>query len=234
MTNAEKPAVRSARHTPSNKTQSQWLLPSSFGLLGRERYGHRIIGTTNWRSEKKSFGVKQADRRQHVYVIGRTGMGKTTLLENMILQDIEQDRGVAVLDPHGDLAQRLLDCVARRRFNDVVYFNSQDLQWPFALSPFEHVDPEKRHLVAASLMSVFEKPFASSWGPRMAHILRNSSLALLEAAARGSSLSPACCVMHITERRSSRSSRIRRSATSGRAGSRPTGLAFVPKRLPPS
>ncbi len=139
-----------------------------------------IIGATNWRNEKKPFGIKQADRRQHIYVIGKTGMGKTTLLENMIIQDIEQDRGVAVLDPHGDLAQRLLDFIPRRRINDVVFFNPQDLAWPFALNPFEQVGAEKRHLVAATLMSVFEKLFASSWGPRMAHILRNSILALLE------------------------------------------------------
>jgi hypothetical protein len=139
-----------------------------------------IIGTTNWRDHKKPFGIKQADRRQHIYVIGKTGMGKTTLLENMIVQDVEQGRGVGVLDPHGDLAQRLLEFVPRHRINDVIYFNPQDLKWPFALNPFEHVGAEKRHLVAASLMSVFEKLFASSWGPRMAHILRNSILALLE------------------------------------------------------
>ena len=139
-----------------------------------------IIGTTNWRNQKNQFGIKQKDRRHHIYVVGKTGMGKTTLLENMIIQDMEQGRGVGVLDPHGDLAQRLLDFVPRQRINDVVYFNPQDLEWPFSLNPFERVDAGKRHLVAASLMSVFEKLFASSWGPRMAHILRNSILALLE------------------------------------------------------
>ena len=139
-----------------------------------------IIGATNWRDRKRPFGIKQRDRRHHVYVIGKTGMGKTTLLENMIIQDIEQDRGVAILDPHGDLALRLLDFVPKERINDVVYFNPQDLDWPFSLNPFERVAPESRHLVAASLMSVFAKLFASSWGPRMAHILRNSILALLE------------------------------------------------------
>jgi len=107
-------------------------------------------------------------------------MGKTTLLENMIIRNIEQGRGVGVLDPHGDLAQWLLDFIPKQRINDVVYFNPQDLEWPFSLNPFENVGPDKRHLVAASLMAVFEKLFASSWGPRMAHILRNSILALLE------------------------------------------------------
>lgn len=121
-----------------------------------------------------------SDRRHHLYIIGKTGMGKTTLVENMIIQDMKQGRGVGVLDPHGDLAQRLLDFVSKRRINDVVYFNPQDLGWPFSLNPFERVGAEKRHLVAASLMSVFEKLFASSWGPRMAHILRDEILGLLD------------------------------------------------------
>lgn len=139
-----------------------------------------ILGTSNWRGGTRLFGIKPADRRQHVYVIGKTGMGKTTLLEHMIVQDLEQDRGVGVLDPHGDLAERVLRFVPRRRLNDVVLFGPQDLAWPCALNPFEQVGPDKRHLVAASLMSVFEKLFADSWGPRMAHILRNSILSLLE------------------------------------------------------
>ncbi|NIA11985.1 MAG: type IV secretion system DNA-binding domain-containing protein, partial [Nitrospiraceae bacterium] len=142
--------------------------------------GMTIIGMTNWRNERKPFAIKEKDRRHHIYVIGKTGMGKTTLLENMIVQDIHQGRGVGVLDPHGDLAKRLLDFVPRGRINDVVYFNPGDLDWPFALNPFEHVAAERRSLVAASLMAVFEKLFSSSWGPRMAHILRNCILTLLE------------------------------------------------------
>jgi len=139
-----------------------------------------LLGTTNWRGEERPVGIRSADRRQHIHVIGKTGMGKTTLLENMIVQDIEQGRGVGVVDPHGDLAARVLQFVPRHRINDVIYFNPQDVEWPFALNPFERVGADRRHLVAASLMSVFEKLFASSWGPRMAHILRNSILALLE------------------------------------------------------
>ena len=142
--------------------------------------GITLLGTSNWRGQRQPFGIKAADRRQHFHVIGKTGMGKTTLLENMIIQDMEQGLGVGVVDPHGDLAIRLLRFVPRQRINDVVYFNPQDVEWPFSLNPFEHVGADRRHLVAASLMSVFEKLFASSWGPRMAHILRNSILALLE------------------------------------------------------
>lgn len=162
-----------------------------------------IIGATDWRGASQPFGIKPVDRRQHIYIIGKTGMGKTTLLENMIRQDIEQGHGVGVLDPHGDLAVRLLVFIPRQRVNDVVHFNPQDLEWPFALNPFEHVGAEKRHLVAASLMSVFEKLFAASWGPRMAHILRNSILSLLEVPGSTRPRYHASCVMRITEARSS-------------------------------
>jgi len=86
-----------------------------------------LLGTANWREQRKSFGIKQPDRRQHVYIIGKTGMGKTTLLENMIIQDIEQGRGVGVLDPHGDLAERLLAFIPQYRINDVVHFNPHDM-----------------------------------------------------------------------------------------------------------
>lgn len=138
------------------------------------------IGRTSWRDHRDRFGIKQRDRRQHIYIVGKTGMGKTTLLQNMIVQDMEQGKGVAVLDPHGDLAQGLLGFVPKSRINDVVYFNPQALDWPFSLNPLERVPNNRRPLVGASLMSVFKRLFYDSWGPRMAHILRNSILALLE------------------------------------------------------
>jgi hypothetical protein len=139
-----------------------------------------LLGSIRWRDRKDAFGIHSVDRRQHVYVVGKTGMGKTTLLETMLLQDIEKGRGVGILDPHGDLAERLLDFIPRARINDVVYFNPQDRAWPCALNPLENVAPEQRPLVAAALMSVFHRLFGDSWGPRMAHILRNSFLALLD------------------------------------------------------
>lgn len=113
-------------------------------------------------------------------MVGKTGMGKTTLLENLAIQDIRKDRGVCLIDPHGDLAEELLDFVPKRRINQVVYFNPQDLGWPMGLNVLRKVSPGHRHLVVSGLLSVFYKLFSYSWGPRMEHILRNSFYALLD------------------------------------------------------
>ncbi|MBS3787494.1 MAG: type IV secretion system DNA-binding domain-containing protein [Candidatus Bipolaricaulota bacterium] len=137
------------------------------------------IGKTNFRGEKK-FGIKREDRRHHAYVVGKTGTGKTTLLKQMAVQDIRNGEGVAVIDPHGDLAEELLDYVPKERINDVVYFNPADLDYPIGLNVFKNVDSSERHLVASGLMSVFKRLFHDSWGPRLEHILRNSIYALLE------------------------------------------------------
>lgn len=137
------------------------------------------IGKTNFRGEKK-FGIKRKDRRHHCYVVGKTGTGKSTLLKRMAVQDIQNGEGLAVIDPHGDLAEELLDYVPKERINNVVYFNPADLEYPIGLNVFKGVGKEERHLVASGLMSVFQRMFSDSWGPRLEHILRNSIYALLE------------------------------------------------------
>lgn len=115
-----------------------------------------------------------------MYVIGKTGMGKTTLLENMAIQDIRNGNGLAIVDPHGEFADKLIDYVPSERTNEVVYFNPGDINWPIALNVMEKVDPEHRHLVASGLIGVFKKIWANSWGPRLEYLLRNAILALLE------------------------------------------------------
>lgn len=139
-----------------------------------------IIGKTNFRNQETIFGIKDADRRRHLYIIGKTGTGKSTLLENMAIQDIRTGKGVAVVDPHGELAEKLLDFVPRNRINDVLYFNPADLEWPIAFNLLENVEPDKRHLVASGLIGVFRKIWADSWGPRLEYLLRNIILSLLE------------------------------------------------------
>ena len=126
------------------------------------------------------IGISEKDRRNHVYVIGKTGMGKSTLLENMLISDIQKGAGVGLVDPHGDLAQKVLSFVPSSRINQVVYINPADLDWPLAFNILENKDREFNHLVASSLVSVFKKTWADSWGPRLEHILRNTMLALLE------------------------------------------------------
>ncbi len=135
---------------------------------------------TDARNKKIRFGIKSADRLKHLYVIGKTGMGKSTLLENMAIQDIQNGNGVAFIDPHGGTAEKLLDYVPENRVKDVLYFAPFDLDYPISFNIMEDVGPDKRHLVVAGLMATFEKIWADAWSARMAYILQNTLLALLE------------------------------------------------------
>ncbi|MBI2411272.1 MAG: type IV secretion system DNA-binding domain-containing protein [Candidatus Kerfeldbacteria bacterium] len=139
-----------------------------------------VFAQTNFRNEFRSFGIKEDDRRRHMYMIGKTGMGKSTLLENMIIQDIREGRGLAVVDPHGDLVEKVVNFVPNNRINDVVYFNPADLDYPIAFNILESVSPEYKNLVSNGLVGVFKKIWADSWGPRLEYILINTILALLE------------------------------------------------------
>ncbi|QFR39783.1 DUF87 domain-containing protein [Candidatus Gracilibacteria bacterium 28_42_T64] len=127
-----------------------------------------------------SFGMGPSDRRRHVYVIGKTGMGKSTLLENMIIDDINKGRGVAVIDPHGDLAEAVIGHIPKSRTNQTIIFDPSDRDWPIAFNMLDDVSPEQRPLVASGLVGIFKKIFGDSWGPRLEHILRNTILALVE------------------------------------------------------
>ncbi len=140
-----------------------------------------ILGETNFRNEKQRFGIKSDDRRRHMYVVGSTGMGKSEFLKNMAIQDIEEGRGLAFLDPHGDGAQALINFVPKHRIKDVIYFDPSDLAYPIAFNVLEKVDYEYRHLIASGLLGVFKKLWgAEAWSGRMEYILNNTILALLE------------------------------------------------------
>lgn len=139
-----------------------------------------FFARTNWRNNRRVFGIKQADRRHHMYVIGKTGTGKTTLLETMIRQDIKTGRGLALLDPHGDLAERLVEWIPKERQENLIYFNVPDSSAPLGYNPLSGVPPAKRSLAASGMLEVFKKLWADSWGPRLEHILRNALLTLLE------------------------------------------------------
>ena len=122
---------------------------------------------TDFRNQKKRFGIKQADRSRHMYVIGKTGMGKSTLLKNMAIQDIEAGNGMAFLDPHGELVEELLDYIPEHRIDDVLYFAPFDLTHPISFNVMEDVGYERRHLVANGLMSAFKKIWVDVWSARM-------------------------------------------------------------------
>src|SRR3989344_1600315 len=144
--------------------------------------GERVIyfAETDYRNKRQRFGIKEKDRSRHTYVIGKTGMGKSTLLENMAIQDIQNGSGLAFIDPHGGSAEALLDYVPASRLKDVMYFAPFDMDWPISFNIMEDVGPDKRHLAANGLMSTFEKIWADAWSARMAYILQNTLLALLE------------------------------------------------------
>ena len=135
---------------------------------------------TNFRNEKKRFGIKRRDRSKHTYIIGKTGMGKTTLLENMAIQDIKNGEGIAVIDPHGEFAEKMLSFVPESRVGDVVYFSPYDSDWPMGFNVMENVDPTQRHLVSSGLLGVFKKIWVDAWSARMEYLLSNAILALLE------------------------------------------------------
>jgi len=139
-----------------------------------------FFGETNFRNVSRKFGIKVDDRRRHFYAIGKTGMGKTEMLKNMAVQDILEGRGLGFVDPHGEAVEEILNFVPEERVQDVIYFNPADIKYPIAFNVMEQVDPEKRHMVASGLMSVFKKIWPDVWSARMEYILNNVVLALLE------------------------------------------------------
>ncbi|MCX6565123.1 MAG: type IV secretion system DNA-binding domain-containing protein [Candidatus Aminicenantes bacterium] len=135
---------------------------------------------TDYRDIRKLFGIKQKNRRGHMYIIGKTGTGKSTLIENMAISDIKNGYGVALIDPHGDMAEEILDYIPKKRIKDIIYFNPADLDNPIAFNPLEKVPRDFHHLIASGIISTFKKIWSESWGPRLEHILSHSLLSLLE------------------------------------------------------
>lgn len=138
------------------------------------------IGITDFRNQHIPFGIKDQDRLGHLYVIGKTGVGKSTLLLNMAISDIHRGNGLAVIDPHGDLVEELLDYIPSERIKDVVFFNATDIDFPIGYNPFHGVKPAQYHIVVSELIYTFKKIWADSWGPRLEYILRYCLLTLLE------------------------------------------------------
>jgi hypothetical protein len=138
------------------------------------------FAVTDYRDIRKRFGIKEKNRRGHMYIIGKTGTGKSTLIENMVISDIKQGKGVALIDPHGDLTENVLNFIPKRRVADVIYFNPADIDYPIPFNTLERTHPDQRFLVASGLLSVFKKIWHDFWGPRLEHILRHAILTLLE------------------------------------------------------
>ena len=124
--------------------------------------------------------IAREERRKHLYILGKTGMGKTSLIQNMVLQDIYAGNGVCLIDPHGDSSEYVLDRIPSHRYGDVIYINPSDKQNPVALNVLEAKNGEEKFLIASSMMAVFNKIWSGMWSSRMEYILNNTLLALLE------------------------------------------------------
>lgn len=138
------------------------------------------IGITNYQNKHLRFGIKQNDRSGHIYCIGKTGVGKSTLLLNMAISDIIQGKGIGIIDPHGDISKAVLDYVPKDGVKDVIYFNPSDADFPISFNPLSGIHNSNHHLVASNLVATLKKIWIDSWGPRLEHILRNCILTLLQ------------------------------------------------------
>ena len=145
-----------------------------------ERMDRAFFATTNTRGKRIPFGIQYTDRFSHIYIIGKTGAGKTSLLESLLLQDIWNGYGVSLIDPHGDLVEHLNTQIPPHRADDVVYFDTADPNQPYGYNPLKYVSAEHRPLAASGLLEVLKKAWSDSWGQRIEHILRNAILALLD------------------------------------------------------
>ena len=139
-----------------------------------------FFARANYHDKRRVFGIRAADRFLHMYVIGKTGSGKSTLLETLVRQDIKAGQGLALLDPHGDLVERIMAAIPEVREQDIIYFNVPDTSHPLGFNPLERTYPFNTSLAVSGLLEVFKKIWTDDWGPRLEHVLRNALLALMD------------------------------------------------------
>ncbi len=163
------------RHEPPDTIPTKEdVPPEDLSLFGRSNY------SSGFSTKRYVFGIKRRDRRRHLYVIGKSGVGKTKLLEHFIRADIFFDHGLGVIDPHGDLIQDILDFLPENRIEDVVLIDPADRDFPISFNPIANVAEEDKHMVTDSMIEIFKKQFASDWTPRIEHLLRFSTLAMID------------------------------------------------------
>jgi len=173
-------------HLPSSKVDTpniSWTLASrGEPPLNLPTENCTYFGVTTFRDKKVKFGIRNdnADRDRHMYLVGKTGTGKSTIFKNMIIQDMRKGFGVGVIDPHGELVDFVLNNVSDDRVEDVVLFDPSDYQYPVSLNMLECADPSQKNLMASGLLAAFSKQFGYSWGPRLEYLLNNAILTMLD------------------------------------------------------
>ncbi len=155
-------------------------IPTVESVPEEEKKDVNFFARTEFKNKDTIFGIKAPDRRKHVYIIGKTGAGKSTLIANMAIDDIRRDRGIGIIDPHGDLSEIIMDYIPKRRINDVVYLEPFDAERPFSLNVLQVHNSQHKDLVSSGIVSIFHKIYGESWGPRLEYILRNVILTLLD------------------------------------------------------
>lgn len=161
-------------------SESPENLPIAEGLPDEVKKTMNFFAKTQFKNTDAIFGMKNTDRFRHTWIIGKTGTGKSTLIANMVIDDIKKDRGVALIDPHGDTAETVLSYIPKHRINDTIYFNPADREFPIRINPLEVTNKEEAELVVSGIMAVFTKVWANVWSARMEYIMRNSLLTLSE------------------------------------------------------
>jgi len=167
--------------TPNIAWSRSKKLEPPMNLPVENDYGVSVFAETDYREHKINFGIKPEDRRRHFYLLGKTGVGKSTVFKNMFIADILRGEGACFVDPHGEAVEELLDFIPPERVDDVVYFDPTDVDNPVGFNLLELEDKSQRDLIADGVVEVFKKQFGDSWGPRLQYILTNSVATLLEA-----------------------------------------------------
>lgn len=187
------PEMATLWHLPSEKVKVPMIewgtkvlseppdnLPIAEGASDEDKASTNYFARAVHKNRDLVFGIRDDDRSRHMWAIGKTGTGKSTLIANMVIDDLKKGRGVAIIDPHGDLSETILDYIPASRINDVIYFNPVDRDRPIKLNVLEVKNQEQRELVVSGIVAIFNKLYGHSWGPRLEYILRNTLLTLSE------------------------------------------------------
>lgn len=161
-------------------SQAPENLPVAEGMTDEEKKNVNFFARTEYKNRQTVFGIKREDRRRHVYVIGKSGTGKSTFIANMAINDLRNREGFCIIDPHGDLCENILNYIPSYRVNDIIYLDPSDQERSFSINPLEVKDDSQKELVASGIVSIFKKLYGESWGPRLEYILRNVIVSIIE------------------------------------------------------